>query len=167
MTGLAGWLFADLLLVLFVTAFASTTTLSAPPKPPGPAPTLTPTPAHPGPKPTSHPSVLILRPVVFTLPVPQPGIVGSGGGSSADVALAGELRSKLRAEGLGNLRAGLVEAFGWSLSSGGDGIQVAKAANLAVAKNLPLFSKAYQQNFWTSGADGTVTLKVFFFARST
>jgi hypothetical protein len=72
----------------------------------------------------------------------------------------------LRAKGLGSSRAGLVKAFGWSPSSGGDGIPVAKAANLAVAKNLPLFSKAYQQNFWTSGADGTVTLKVFFFARS-
>jgi hypothetical protein len=166
MIGLAGWLFADLLLVLFITAFASTTVPSAPPTPRVSAPTPTPTPAHPASKPASHQPVLILRPVVFVLPVPQPGIVGSNGGSSADLALVGELKSALQAQGLDNTRAGLVEAFGWSPSSGGDGTQVAAAANLAVAKNLPLFSKAYQQNFWTSGADGTVTLKVFFFARS-
>lgn len=166
MTGLVGWLFADLLLVLFITAFASTTTVSAPPKPPAPTPTPTPTPTHPATKPPTRQPVLILRPVVFIVSVPQPGIVGSNGGSAADLSLASELKGMLQHEGLTNSRAGLVEAFGWSPSSGGDGIQVASAANLAVAKNLPMFSTAYRQNFWTAGADGTVTLKVFFFAHS-
>jgi hypothetical protein len=109
--------------------------------------------------------VLILRPVDFVLPVPRPGIAGSDGGSSADRALAAELKKALGAKKLSGTRAGLVEAFGWSPSASGDGTAVAKAANLAVAKNLPLFATAYQQNFWTAGADGTVTLKVFFFAR--
>jgi hypothetical protein len=158
MTGLAGWLFADLLLVLFITAFATTTTPSAPPKPQT-------SPQHHVSKPPPHQSVLVLRPVNFVLPVPQPGIVGTNGGSSADRALANELKSALQAHGLNNTRAGLVEAFGWSPSPSGDGVQVATAANLSVAHNLPLFSEAFQQSFWTSGADGTVTLKVFFFAR--
>lgn len=164
MTGLAGWLFADLLLVLFITAFASTTTPSAPPKPPRPAPS--PAASHPAPKPSSsRQPVLILHPVSFTLRVP-PGIVGSNGASPADLALVGELKSALRAKGLGNSRAGLVEAFGWSLSPDGDGTQVAKAANRAVTKNLALFAQATQQNFWQPGADGTVTLEVFFFAHT-
>ena len=166
MTGLAGWLFADLLLVLFITAFASTTTPSAPPKPPRP-PAPSPTASRPAPGPSSsRQPVLILKPVTFILPVPQPGIVGSNGGSAADLALAGELESALRAKGFGHSQAGLVEAFGWSPSSDGDGIQVARAANLAVTKNLALFANATQQDFWSPGADGTVTLKVFFFARS-
>jgi hypothetical protein len=160
MIGLAGWLFADLLLVLFITAFASSTVPSAPPKP------TTPTPATSATKPASRQPALILRPVTFKLPVPRTGIVGSNGGSAADRALAGELQRALQAKGLSHSRAGLVEAFGWSPSPTGDGTQVAEAANLAVTKDLVLFSSAYQQNYWTPGADGTVTLKVFFFAQS-
>jgi hypothetical protein len=42
---------------------------------------------------------------------------------------------------------------------------VATAADRAITRNLPLFATAYQQPFWEAGSDGTVTLRVFFFAR--
>jgi hypothetical protein len=161
MTGLAGWLFADLLLVLFITAFASATIPSTPPKPPAPVHGS----PHPAPKPSPHKPVLILHPVKFQLRVP-PGIAGSSGHSHADLVLVGELKNALRAKGWSSSRAGLVEAFGWSPSPDGDGTQVAKAADQAVTANLTRFRRAYQQNFWKAGADGMVTFKVFFFAHS-
>jgi hypothetical protein len=157
MTGLAGWLFADLLLVLFITAFAASTVPSAPP---GSVRHLRPLRSA-----TPHQPVLILSPHVFTLSVPAQGIVGTDGSTQADLALATELEGDLRAQHLTSARAGLVEAFGSSPSPTGDGTAVAAAADHAITRNLPLFATAYQQPFWEAGSDGTVTLRVFFFAR--
>ena len=153
---LAGWLFADLLLVLFITTFAATTLAPKPVKHPG---------AHPTPTPTHHLQVLILRPHRFTLTVPGSGIVGSNGRSAADRSLAADLEKQLREQGLSKVRAGLVQAFGWSPLSSGDGTQVAKAANLAVTRNLPLFRKARTESYWHAGSDGSVSFIIFFFAR--
>lgn len=169
MKGLAGWLFADLLLVLFVTAFATTTTPSAPPThptTPTPKPTASP---RPTPKPTPHQAVLVLVPYDFTLPLPSSGILTASGATTngttaADRVLAGELKAKLDKKGLGNRRAGLVEAFGSSPQPSQYAINVAKAACYSLQRNLPLFSKVYPQPYWTSGSEGSVSLTVFFFA---
>jgi hypothetical protein len=166
MTGLAGWLFADLLLVLFITAFATTTTPSAPP-----ASTPKPTSAdHPkATKPTPHQAVLVLVPYDFTLPLPATGILNANGGvtngtTHADRLLASELKAKLARKGLVNRRAGLVEAFGWSPQPSQYATNVAEVAGLSFQKNLPLFSHVYLQSYWTSGSEGSVSLIVFFFA---
>jgi hypothetical protein len=41
---------------------------------------------------------------------------------------------------------------------------VAQVAGLSFQKNLPFFSGAHLQSFWTSGSEGSVSLTVFFFA---
>jgi hypothetical protein len=162
MPALAGWLFADLLLVLFITVFASTTLPSAPPHP-ARASTRRPAPG------ASHPprqqQVLILRPHKFILSVPYPGIKNGNGSSAADKAVAAELEHDLKMKNLAHARAGLVEVFGWSPLASGDGTKVAAMTNLAIIDNLSLFADAYTQSFWNAGSDGTVTVRVFFFAR--
>jgi hypothetical protein len=170
MTGLAGWLFADLLLVLFITAFATTTTPSAPSTPKAtPTPSPRPTQHPKAPKPAPHPAALVLVPYDFTLPVPATGVLNANGGitngtTAADRLLAHELKVKLARKGLGNRRAGLVEAFGWSPEPSQYATDVAQVAGLSFQKNLPLFSGVHLQSFWTSGSEGSVSLTVFFFA---
>lgn len=157
-TYLAGWLFADLLLVLFVTTFAATTLAPPPPK----------AAAHAGRAPTRahQPPVLILRPHKFVLTVPSASILNSDGTSAADRSLASSLERMLQEQGFGNVRAGLVQAFGSSLTSQGDGIPVAQAANRAITRNLPLFGKAVTESYWSFGPEGSVSFTVFFFAHS-
>jgi hypothetical protein len=176
---LAGWLFADLLLVLFITAFTS---LSAPPAPSGaakPAPTPTPAPAHtpkpkpkPKPKPTPSPTatpqprVLEEQPETFTVGDVSPADVSSPDTATRAAAigkLLGELHRQLTARRLQGRQAGFVIVLAYGPIYGiGQAISTADSVVGILKAKESQFSGVAGLGYW-SGSSG-FEFKIFFFA---
>jgi hypothetical protein len=159
---LAGWLFADLLLLLFLVAL-----VSVPPSAATPAaePTTTPMPS-----PSSTPGppklpVLDLESVNFKVS----GLNADGllreDPSSVD-ALVEKFRDQLTAKGAQSRRAGLVLTFGAAPTydyRSGIGYKIADELIKLIKSRLPLFAGIASRSLWTTGTVGDVELEVFFF----
>ena len=165
---LAGWLFADLLLVLFITAFTS---LSAPPPRPTPSPTPTATPTHsPTPKPTKtskpEPRVLETKPHSFTVNDVNPADVISsdpGTRSAAIGKMLGELHAQIVAKGLQGRQAGFVIVLAYGPMDGiGQALTAANSVVNVLKARESQFSGVAGLGYW-SGSAG-FEFKIFFFA---
>jgi len=160
---LAGWLFADLLLVLFVTAFAS---LPAPRVMSGPHPGITATPT-PTPTPTPRPKLRVLEqnPQTFTVADVSPAAVASSDATTKAAAVArllGELRTQLAAQELQGRQAGFVIVFAYGPADGiGPAISTANSV-VTTLKTEAQFKGSAGLGYW-SGSPG-FEFKIFFFA---
>jgi hypothetical protein len=163
---LAGWLFADLLLVLFITAFtslpaptvASVVHPSSTAKPkPTPTPTATPTP---------QPRVLEQEPQTFTITDVSPTDVTSSdpaASAAAVVRLLGELQKQLAARGLQGRQAGFVIVLAYGPVDGiGQAISAANSVEGILKAKESQFSGVAGLGYW-SGSPG-FEFKIFFFA---
>lgn len=171
-THLAGWLFADLVLVLFLAAL-----VSLPPPPPesradvhpSGSPSGSPSPsAASSPSPGMSPTpVLELQPVDLNIPVPQQALLASNGTGPPAEATAAAFHQAIVAKGLTGRAAGLVLTFG-----AGDRDHIAQAEQLAKLVNAiilarePGFAHAQTLEYWGGESrPGTVSFKLYFFAR--
>jgi len=167
-THLAGWLFADLVLVLFLAAL-----ISLPPPPPGSRADVHPS-RSPSPGAVSSPSpgvsptpVLELQPVDLNIPVPQQALLASNGTGPPAEATAAAFHQAVVDKGLTGRTAGLVLTFG-----AGDRDHIAQAQQLAKLVNAiilarePGFAHAQTLEYWGGESrPGTVSFKLYFFAR--
>ena len=161
---LAGWLFADLLLVLFITTLASL---------PAPAvvPVKTPSPSpSPSPTPTPQPTALVLErnPHTIDVDVPPSDVNDPASRDAAIAKLLSELRQKLAAQGLRGQRAGFVLVFAYGTADSGGIGQAISAANTvlhAIQAKEPGFSQASGLGYWSG--TGNFEFKIFFFADGT
>jgi len=165
LTLLAGWLFADLFLVLLVIAFSLTpqrdarsSTTSARPQSPSPSPSPS--------SETIKPPVLERVPVDLRIPVDLGALEAGGLDGAAASGLVAEL-DRMLAERASNLRrAGFVLVFAAGPATP-QGINTATArARLAftvIQRTHPAFGDASGEGYW-SGGSNFVEIKVFFYA---
>jgi hypothetical protein len=125
---LAGWLFADLFLVLFIVAFSSQPAVPSPTLTPGPTPTITstPTPIRPH-RPT--PVGLKQIPANITVDVSPADVDNAATRAHAVAALMSGLRAQLAQKHLLGERSGFVLVFVTSVAGANDPIN--EAVNVA------------------------------------
>ncbi|WP_046259380.1 hypothetical protein [Streptomyces sp. WM6386] len=146
---LAGWLFADLLLLLFVIALGSLPKQERP-DPPGPSPTPSET-ASPSESAQVAEQGLVLKPCSFTVKT----------GSAASVR--GQFTEQLRSAGVDGRTAGFVLSFG-TAPEPGPGQAAAERVNSVITKEMPRFRNAPKRGYWKGGPSGNVRIDVFFLA---
>jgi hypothetical protein len=162
---LAGWLFADLCLVLFLVNLAS-----APPKPSVKAyhpPTATPTPS-PTPtkaKPAAKPRALQQYPVTITITnITATDITAQAGGGPLGAQLIRELSAKLAAHHLQQRQAGFVLVYASAPEAEiGQALTSASAAlGIIKSKDGKVFSDAAGEGLWNGSGNG-FEFQIFFF----
>lgn len=160
----AGWLFADLLLVLFVigwgTESSAAQTPSIPPTSPLPTPISSPSPSpSPTPTPTAPPG-LAKEPVVLTLSV------NLDGDRLADPsAVTRDIGTLVEALGRPGDQAGMVLVWGYS-NDVDHGMKIAESvAQLLISGSEEVFENATTRNFWKGGQSGRVDLEVYLLAK--
>jgi hypothetical protein len=147
---LAGWLFADLLLLLLVIALGSLPreqrTVSSPSRSPSASPSESPSAraAERG---------LVLKPCSFTVSTGSAGSVKS------------QLNSQLRKAGVANRTAGFVLSFG-TAPQPEPGQAAAEKVNRYITDGLSRFQHAPKRGYWKGGTTGKVRIDVFFLATS-
>ncbi|MHB9858278.1 hypothetical protein [Streptomyces sp. YIM S03343] len=146
---LAGWLFADLLLLLLVIALGSLpredrTDVSAT-STPSRSGTVSPSPSERAER------GLVLKPCSFT--------VATGSAGSVTRQISGQLKKA----GVANRTAGFVLSFG-TAPDPGPGQAAAEKVNSQITKDLPRFSHAPKRGYWKGGPSGKVRIDVFFLA---
>ncbi|MEU1626672.1 hypothetical protein ABZ746_15365 [Streptomyces sp. NPDC020096] len=143
---LAGWLFADLLLLLLLIALGSLPRLD---RTAGKGATPSHTPGSSA-SPSQQARVgLVLKPCSFTV---QTG---------SDDAVASQLASQLHSAGVQNRTAGFVLSFG-SAPQPDEGQAAADRVNGIVTQRLKLFQHAPKRGYWQGGPTGSVRIDVFF-----
>jgi hypothetical protein len=150
---LAGWLFADLLLLLLVIALGS---LPREERAGTATPTETPEPtrtAEASPSESARPAEqgLVLKPCSFTVKT----------GSAASVR--GQFAAQLRSAGVDGRTAGFVLSFG-TAPDPGPGQKAAERVNSVITEEMPRFRNAPKRGYWKGGAAGKVRIDVFFLA---
>jgi hypothetical protein len=161
----AGWVFADLFLVLFLVGLGSAVPIKPAVKP-TPKPPAT---AKPTPKPTPTPPAPIIGmkqiPIPLNLTVAADALTSTGPAGTREGGLACRRLRQAAAVPLKGERAGLVLIFG-----GGADVVHGQAVARSVAKQLPcanpaLFSRSTPYRaFWDGTLDyGRVRLEVFVF----
>jgi hypothetical protein len=172
---MAGWLFADLLLVLFVVTLVSVPARGSgdddgDPPPPTPTATATPSPS-PSPTPAKPPGgpVLVLQePIKFRVRAPYAGLLGPAWRSpSVAGPLAREVRCALLRRGYHKRRAGFVISFGTAPGNPAGyerGRVAGSRANLILKRDLPTFQGIQNRGYWTGGTGDVVEFEIFFFA---
>ena len=150
---LAGWLFADLFLVLFVVGLAS-----LPPS------------AHPKPRPrhTSPPPSRVLdKPVSFTLKVSPSSVEYPATRAVADTRLVHALEMALRSRHLANRQAGVLLVFASGPEYGIDqAVTTAQSVVSVVRHRVKAFSMVSGKGYW-SGSGDNFEFEVFFFSVQT
>lgn len=147
---LAGWLFADLLLLLLVVALGSL------PREERAADQRPATPGSPGPTPSATQAAargLVVQPCSFTVR------------TGSDASVTRQLTSQLRAAHVADRTAGFVLSFG-TAPDANPGQAAARKVNSAITKGLPRFRHAPKRGYWRGGNLGTVRIDVFFLAAS-
>ena len=154
---LAGWLFADLFLVLFVIGLAS-----LPPKPhprhhtPHPTPSPTPTVAQ----------VLARKPVDLTIGVPPGSLADRPTRAGAISELIRKVDHALSARKLTGRQAGFVLVFASGPVTGiGQAVQTANLVVRELRDRDPVFAGAGGAGYW-QGTGNAISLKIFFFVGS-
>ena len=170
---LAGWLFADLFLVLFIVVFSSQPTVATPKPKPLAAPSVHPSPAHsPKPSPTPKQSAslgLEPAPVNIDVSVSPAEIDNPATRSQAAVQLLASLNGQLAAGHHTGLRAGFVLVFAGSVTGASDPIDEAvHVATLVIPilqkQDAAVFGTASGEGLW-GGANNLFHFQIFFFAR--
>jgi hypothetical protein len=170
---LAGWLFADLFLVLFIVVFSSQPTVATP----RPKAFLSPS-AHPSPAPSAKPSPkpgqparlgLEPTPVNIDVAVSPADIDNPATRSHAAAQLLASLNGQLAAGHHSGLRAGFVLVFAGSVTGAGDpideAVQVASMVIPILQKHdATVFGTASGEGLW-GGANNLFHFQIFFFAR--
>ncbi|MEV1073936.1 hypothetical protein [Micromonospora parva] len=168
---MSGWLFADLLLVLFLTLLSSTAA-GGPQTAPSASPSVSPSvSASPSPSPDASavsrcPQSFDLRSHTFT--VDQISLSALAGYSaSARARLVGDIRSQLRARNLQNQYAGMVIAFGFAPNANRAlAREAAREAGLMLRAELPTFARVQVREFsYESSTTNKISFDVFFFVR--
>lgn len=150
---LAGWLFADLFLVLFLVGLASIS-----PKPHTHKPHPTPPPTHIAPR------VLDRRPVSFHLDVPPAEFQGQGTQHAATAQLLAALNRKMGQLHLRGRQAGFVLVFASGPESAiGQAVATADSVARIVRARNSEFSEASGLGYW-NGAGDYFKFVVFFFS---
>ncbi|WP_100445813.1 hypothetical protein [Glycomyces xiaoerkulensis] len=161
---LAGWLFADLALLLFIITIVVVSDFPAAalddgPEETAPAPSPSPTPS-PTPEPTADPGVEP-EPLVFYVDSDAAGLVD--GSESAERDLVDDVAEHFEPLIQDGSRVGFMLTFGGA-SDPGYGGSIAAAANEVMAEAYPdLFGDAPTRHFWTSSgkeAISTGTLQI-------
>ncbi|HEX2145832.1 MAG TPA: hypothetical protein VHG10_15145 [Glycomyces sp.] len=166
---LAGWLFADLALLLFIITiavaadFPSVDAEAAEEASASPSPTPSPTPE---PSPTVEPGVES-EPRVFYVDTDGAGLIDGDSGAEKDLVAALEADfAALVAEGY---TVGFALTFGGAVEPGVGGA-LAEAANKVMVKSFPdLFGDAPTRHFWTSSGKenidvGTLQIELYLLA---
>jgi hypothetical protein len=146
---LAGWLFADLFLVLFLVTLASLPSSphkqNSPPPPPPPPRALD-------------------KPVSFTLNVQPSAIQDPATKSAADTQLVQALEGKLAASHLAGRQAGVLLVFASGPPDGIDqAIANANSVISVVRARVPGFGQVSPKGYW-SGAGDDFEFEIFFFS---
>lgn len=164
----AGWLFADMLLVLFLVGLGSQSTVfpataedsltpSTSPSPPQPTPSITPTPMEP--------PGLNRDPVIISLDINTSALLDVGPmQEEAAEALRVQVVQGLNDEGAADATAGMVLIWGYA-SQPGRGMTIAEA----VATQLPAASDVFEvtpgRALWSGGAESRVDLEIYLLNR--
>jgi hypothetical protein len=168
---LAGWLFADLFLVLFIVVFSSQPTVATPkPKVSG-SPSAVASPGRsPKPSPAPKPSRLGLEPspVNIDVSVSPAAIDNPATRSQATVRLLASLNAQLAARHLSGQRAGFVLVFAGSVTGASDPIDEAvRVASMVIPilgkQDAANFGAATGEGLW-GGSDDFFHFQIFFFA---
>jgi hypothetical protein len=156
---LAGWLFADLLLVLFIAVFAS---LPSPPAVASKAKATVTKPRTANHNKPPQPRALERDPQTFYVNVSPSAIDDPATHSAAVAQLIGDLRRQLAADGLAGRQAGFVLAFAYGPITGIDqAISTATSVvNILRAKESG-FSQISGLGLWSGS--GEFEFKIFFF----
>jgi hypothetical protein len=167
---LAGWLFADLFLVLFIVAFSSQ------PSVPAVKPTSTPTPSvthsaspSPSPSPKPSPSGLEPTPVNVVVNVSPAAVDNPATRAAAVKELLTGLNGWLRDHQLLGRSAGFVIIFATSVAGASDPLDEAiHVAQTIVLPNLKeqdsaMFGGASGEGLWGGGSGNFFHFQVFFF----
>jgi hypothetical protein len=153
---LAGWLFADLFLVLFLVGLASSPPRPHPPKL-SPHPTASPTP--------TPPRVLDRTPVSFHINVPPTEFQNQATRRAAKYQLLAGLNRELRRLRLRGRQAGFVLVFASGPQNAiGQAVVTAKSVVKIVRAGNSTFAEATGLGYW-SGSGNYIKFVVFFFAR--
>lgn len=160
---LAGWLFADLMLVLFVTSFSSIV-LAAPAHPVPPTRSATPSPS-PSKSLMPQKPVLVLNPQPFYINVDAAALAANVVTGQVAQNIIDQMNSQLDARGFRNAKAGLIETFGYTPSQGSASRGQAEAAsiNKIITGGIPSLAGALTQPYWGGGDDNKAEVEVFFF----
>jgi hypothetical protein len=144
---LAGWLFADLLLLLLVVALGSLPREQRADAHPSP------TPSDSAGSPSSRPAErgLVLKPCSFTV------------GTGSDASVRQQFGAQLRGAGVASRTAGFVLSFG-TAPDPGPGQAAADKVNSQITKGFSRFQHAPKRGYWKYGASGKVRIDVFFLA---
>lgn len=163
---LAGWLFADLLLVLFV-AVISTMPANSESSSALASPTGSPSMTLPSSKP-AEPSlpVLDLAGEQLELNVDVPAMLRGEIDGPAATQVLNQMNTALAAHGWQHRRAGFVLSFGVAPSADyGDGLaaRVASQVNVILSRRLTAFQGIQSRAYWDYGQVGKVRMEIFFF----
>ncbi len=158
---LAGWLFADLLLVLFLIGMGSVP--SAPTAVPTPTPTPTPS-ASPTPTPTPTPEAplgLDRTPVTLTIRVNAGALLNPATRPAAATDIQRQIAEEAERAGFRDVTAGMVLIWGFSPDVN-EGIRIAEMVGGELAGANPgIFQNATHRAFWKGGTTGQVDLEVY------
>jgi len=168
---LAGWLFADLFLVLFIVAFSSQPTVATPKPKVSASPSALASPGRsPKPAPAPKPSRLGLEPapVNIDVAVSPAAIDNPATRPQASRQLLASLNAQLAARHLSGQRAGFVLVFAGSVTGASDPIDEAvRVATMIIPildkQDDAIFAAATGEGLW-GGADELFHFQIFFFA---
>lgn len=155
---LVGWLFADILLVLFLVAIASVPPPAVADKA-NPTRSVTPPATTPA-KPT--PRVLEQAPHTINVDVPPSRIRNSASRAAAETQLLDELEQQLVAQGLQSRQAGFVLVFAYGPVDGiGQAVDTANVVLGILEAKGDQFRQASGLGYWTG--TGNLEFKIFFY----
>lgn len=160
-TMLAGWLFADLLLVLFLIGLGSVPSAPTAEPTPTPTPTASPTPT-PTPTPTPEaPLGLERTPVTLTVRVNAWELLNPATRPGAATEIQRQIAEEAQRAGFRDVTAGMVLIWGFAPDVN-DGIQIAEVVGGELAgANPEVFQNATHRAFWKGGPTGKVDLEVY------
>ncbi|MEV5880069.1 hypothetical protein AB0L75_38860 [Streptomyces sp. NPDC052101] len=143
---LAGWLFADLLLLLLVIALGSLPREQRTGTAPRPS-----APSSPPPSTQAAERGLVLKPCSFTVR------------TGSDASVRQQLGKQLSGAGVADRTAGFVLAFG-TAPDPQPGQDAADKVNSQITGGFSLFRHAPKRGYWKGGPSGQVRIDVFFLA---
>lgn len=166
---MVGWLFADLMIVLFIVALGVHDVSAAPEAPRAQAPTVKPSTPTPRPSVTptrpAPPPGIATKPAIFTIPIAAGGVLG--GTTAARSAELVQFRKRVQLIAERNLvgrRAGIVLVWGQSPDVN-RGMRLADLAGSQLAAAHPaVFRATVPRTLWKGeAAEGRVTLEIYLF----
>jgi hypothetical protein len=172
---LAGWLFADLFLVLFIVVFSSQPSVGTPAAKLSASPSASASPTRsPKPKPSPAPKPpprlsLETAPVNINVSVSPAAIDNPATRAQAAARLLSSLNAQLAARHRSGQRAGFVLVFAGSVTGASDPIDEAvHVASLVIPiltkQDAAVFGTATGEGLW-GGADDLFHFQIFFFAQ--